>query len=204
MKLTLRNFILFICLLIVPSLKATHIIGGEIYYDCLGNGQFRITLKLYRDCLLGQAPFDDPATVSIYNQAGLLVENVFMNFPGSNVLSINTLNPCYQDNAQVCVEEAIYTEVVELPPIPGGYSMTYQRCCRNESILNIFDPGDTGSTYTAQIPESAFTDCNSSPRFNNFPPIVLCINDPLIFDHSAIDPDGDQLVYSFCSPFELK
>ena len=198
----MRTLILIFFLLIMPSLRATHIIGGEIYYDCLGNGQFRITLKLYRDCLLGQAPFDDPATVSIYNQAGALVQNVFMNFPGSNVLSINTLNPCYQDNAQVCVEEAIYTEIVELDPISGGYSMTYQRCCRNESILNIFGPGDTGSTYTAQIPESAFTDCNSSPRFSNFPPIVLCVNDPLIFDHSATDPDGDQLVYSFCSPFE--
>lgn len=182
--------------------EATHIIGGEIFYDCLGNGQFRITLKLYRDCFLGQAPYDNPATVSVYNSSGTLVQNIFMQFPGSNVLPINALTPCYQDNAQVCVEEAVYEEIVNLPLSPGGYTLSYQRCCRNESILNIFDPGETGSTYTIQIPESAWTDCNSSPRFNNFPPIVLCVNDPLIFDHSATDPDGDQLVYSFCSPFE--
>jgi gliding motility-associated-like protein len=182
--------------------KATHIIGGEIYYDCLGNNQFRITLKLYRDCLLGQAPFDSPANVALYKASGELVSNIELDFPGSQELEINALTPCYQDNAQVCVEEAIYTKVVTLSPTPGGYTLAYQRCCRNESILNIFNPGDTGSTYTIQIPESAFTDCNSSPRYNVFPPIVLCINDPLIFDHGASDPDGDSLVYTLCNPFE--
>lgn len=202
MKSLIRLLLLFVVLSFSKGLEATHIIGGEIYYDCLGNGQFRITLKLYRDCFLGQAPYDNPATVSVYNSSGTLVQNIFMQFPGSNVLPINALTPCYQDNAQVCVEEAVYEEIVSLPLSPGGYTLSYQRCCRNESILNIFDPGDTGSTYTIRIPESAWTDCNSSPRFNNFPPIVLCVDDPLVFDHSATDPDGDQLVYSFCSPFE--
>jgi gliding motility-associated-like protein len=92
--------------------------------------------------------------------------------------------------------------VVTLQPNAGGYFLVYQRCCRNESILNIFNPGDTGATYMIKIPGSAFNDCNSSPRFNNFPPIVLCTNDPLQFDHSATDPDGDSLVYFFCDPFE--
>lgn len=202
MKLYLRILLIGLLLSVFNRVEATHIIGGEIFYDCLGNGQFRVTLKLYRDCFLGQAPYDNPATVSVYNSSGVLVQNLFMQFPGSNVLPINALTPCYQDNAQVCVEEAVYEEIISLPASPGGYTLSYQRCCRNESILNIFDPGETGSTYTIQIPESAWTDCNSSPRFNNFPPIVLCVNDPLIFDHSATDPDGDQLVYSFCSPFE--
>lgn len=183
-------------------LNATHIIGGEVYYDCLGNNQFKITLKLYRDCYLGQAPYDDPANVAIYNSQGGLVTLVQMGFPGSHLVEINTINPCYNDEANLCVEEAVYEETVTLPPNAGGYSIVYQRCCRNESILNIFNPGDTGATYMAKIPGSAFTDCNSSPRFNIFPPIVLCTNDPLQFDHSASDPDGDSLVYFFCDPFE--
>ena len=184
------------------SLNATHIIGGEIYYDCLGNNQFRVVLKLYRDCLLGQAPYDDPANVAVYNSQGALISNIEMVFPGSSLVPQGSINPCYQDEANLCVEEAIYEEIVTLPPTSGGYTLVYQRCCRNQSILNINDPGDTGATYMINIPESAFTDCNSSPRFNIFPPIVLCINDPLQFDHSATDPDGDSLVYSFCDPFE--
>ncbi|MEX1188822.1 MAG: PKD domain-containing protein, partial [Bacteroidia bacterium] len=184
------------------SLNATHIIGGEIYYDCLGNNQFRVVLKLYRDCLLGQAPYDNPANVAVYNSQGVLIRNIEMNFPGSSFVPQGSINPCYQDEANLCVEEAVYEEVVTLTPISGGYTLVYQRCCRNESILNIYDPGDTGATYMIKIPESAFTDCNSSPRFNIFPPIVLCINDPLQFDHSAVDPDGDSLVYFLCDPFE--
>jgi gliding motility-associated-like protein len=42
---------------------------------------------------------------------------------------------------------------------------------------------------------------NSSPRFIDYPPQLLCNNEDLIFDHSATDPDGDQLVYSLVTPF---
>jgi gliding motility-associated-like protein len=41
---------------------------------------------------------------------------------------------------------------------------------------------------------------NSSPRFTNYPPLLLCNNEDLVFDHSATDPDGDQLVYSLVQP----
>ena len=41
--------------------NATHIVGGELYYQCLGNDQYRITLNVYRDCYNGVPPFDDPA-----------------------------------------------------------------------------------------------------------------------------------------------
>jgi len=193
---------LFALALLPWKLQATHIIGGEIYYDCLGNNQFRIVLKIYRDCLLGQAPFDDPAHVGVYNSNGGLVRDVLMYFPGSNLVPPQSINPCYQANANLCVEEAIYEEIITLAPNAGGYTLVYQRCCRNQSILNIYNPGDTGSTYTIQIPGSAFTECNSSPRFITFPPIVVCIDDPIQYSHAAIDPDGDSLVYYFCDPFE--
>lgn len=188
--------------IICGTAKATHIIGGEIYYDCLGNGRFKITLKVYRDCLNGQAPFDDPLNVSVFDAQGRFIRNIVMPLPGSRLVPLQNLNPCYRDNAKVCVEEAVYSQEVTLPYIEGGYQLAYQRCCRNESILNIFQPGDTGSTYTTSIPGSAWSECNSSPRYNQLPPIILCANDPINFNNSATDPDGDSLVYAFCEPHD--
>ncbi|MEL6922454.1 MAG: PKD domain-containing protein, partial [Bacteroidota bacterium] len=61
-------------------------------------------------------------------------------------------------------------------------------------------PDDSGATYMIEITPAAQEVCNDSPTFDFFPPTVICANEPLDFDHSATDPDGDQLVYEFCSP----
>jgi len=185
------------------SLKnfATHIVGGEIYYDYLGSNNYRITLKLYRDCFNGLAPYDNPATIFIFNSSGTYIDSLEIPFPGSVVLPLSLNNPCLTPPLNICVEEAIYKVVVNLPPIAGGYDLTYQRCCRNGTILNLINPGAVGSTYMAHIPDASVAVNNSSPHYNNFPPIFLCAGVPLNFDHSATDPDGDSLYYELCDPY---
>jgi hypothetical protein len=112
-------------------------VGGEIYYDCLGNNNYKITLKVYRDCYLGQVGFDDPATIFIFDNNGVFVDSVQMPLPTPVVLPITINNPCFVPPTDVCVEEVIYETTINLPPSAGGYNITYQRCCRNGSILNI-------------------------------------------------------------------
>lgn len=191
-------------MLLLSSLQmsATHIVGGEIYYDCLGNNDYRITLKVYRDCLNGVAPYDNPATVGIFDINGNLLNSVGLPFPGSAYVPPTINSPCYTPPTSVCVEEAIYQGIVNLPPIAGGYVLAYQRCCRNNTILNLNNPGSVGSTYTINIPPTNLAICNSSARYSNFPPIYLCEGAPLVFDHSATDPDGDSLVYELCDPYD--
>jgi gliding motility-associated-like protein len=200
--LMIRKFILllFLCLFSMKNF-ATHIVGGEIFYDCLGGNNYRITLKVYRDCYNGIPPLDNPAYVFIFDAAGTFIDSLAMPLPGTTVVPPVINNPCFTPPTDVCVEEGIYQRVINLPPLPGGYNLTYQRCCRNNTILNLINPGDVGSTYMAHIPDPALAICNSSPRFNNFPPIFLCSGVPLDFDHAATDPDGDSLYYEFCDPF---
>jgi gliding motility-associated-like protein len=200
MKRHLFFSILMLCF--VFNASATHIVGGEIYYDCLGNNDYRITLKVYRDCINGVAPYDNPATIGIFNTSGTLISSIGLTFPGSSPVPPTINSPCYTPPTSVCVEEAIYQGIVNLPPIAGGYVLAYQRCCRNQTILNLINPGAVGSTYTISIPPANLAVCNSSARYNNFPPIYICQGAPLVFDHSAMDPDGDSLVYELCDPYD--
>jgi hypothetical protein len=43
---------------------------------------------------------------------------------------------------------------------------------------------------------------NSSPVFNLFPPLFICVNQPFSFNHAATDANGDSLVYSFYTPYD--
>jgi gliding motility-associated-like protein len=187
---------------LTTSSYATHIVGGELYYDCLGGNQYKITLKLYRDCLPGHAPYDNYAHISFFNAAGNLLFIDSIQFPGSVVLPLISIDPCLNPPMNICVEQAIYVKIFSLPPIPGGYTFAYQRCCRNVSINNLINPWSTGATYSNSILDTAIVKCNSSPRFNHFPPIFICQNVPLQFDHSASDPDGDSISYELCTPFD--
>lgn len=200
MKIKHYIILLFFTLLSVKNF-ATHIVGGEIYYDCLGGNNYRITLKLYRDCYNGVALYDNPATIFVFDSLGTYLDSIYMTFPGSDTLPFPLSNPCLDPPTDICVEEAIYQITVNLPPLAGGYNLVYQRCCRNGTILNLINPGDVGSSYMAHIPDPGLAACNNSPHYNNFPPIFLCAGVPLNFDHSATDPDGDSLHYALCDPY---
>ncbi len=199
------KLVLVLCLLFPYSnLKSLHIIGGEITYECLGNSQYRFTMSVYRDCnSVNGAPFDNPANISIFRFNGTfptLFTNTIADIQTSAGVPPVLNSPCLEPPGNICVEYAVYTWEIGLPFDPNGYVVAYQRCCRNTTISNIVLPGTAGGTYTATLSAQAQTSCNSSPTFDDFPPIVICAGEPLNFDHGATDPDGNTLVYSFCAP----
>lgn len=181
--------------------KASHIVGGDIYYDYLGNNMYRFYISVYRDCNSTGAQFDNPLNLAVYNSSNSLVYSISVPFPGSTPVPVVFNNPCVTPPSNICTENALYTTDINLPPIAGGYTISYQRCCRGPNITNIINPDDTGFTLTCKVPGTAGNNyINSSPRFNDYPPQLLCNNEDLVFDHSATDPDGDQLVYSLVTP----
>ncbi len=187
----------------IDDLKGAHIVGGEITYECLGSGQYRFTMKVYRDCNSDGANFDNLAAITIYRVGSFSQEVTTLDVPHQPITRIDPdLDPCFVVPPDVCVEEAIYiTDIINLPILGNeSYVVTYQRCCRNNTISNIFDPESSGASYTVEITPNAQQLCNDSPVFNDFPPIVICSNNPLVFDHSASDANGDELVYELCSP----
>lgn len=178
----------------------THIVGGEIYYTCLGNNNYEISFRMYRDCYNGIPPFDDPGVLYIYTGNGVLYDSLTAS-PTVTLIPVVVNAPCLGAPPYVCVERGQYSYLATLPPNPLGYYLTYQRCCRNQTIINLVNPGSQGSTYWQEIPSSNLVTCNSSPSFNSYPPVAICAGVPLVYDHSAFDPDGDSLVYELCPPY---
>lgn len=201
MKQRLFFFLFFVSGCFFP-LSATHIVGGEITYKCLGNDQYEITLIVYRDCYTGVPWFDNPASIGVFDANWNLEQELTVYWdPASNdTLPIILSDPCLTVPPDVCAHGTTYKAIVTLPKIAGGYSLVYQRCCRNQLIRNIIGPLRTGITAITTISEEALNECNSSATFNLWPPVAICIHQPIDFDHSATDPDGDSLVYRLCTP----
>ncbi len=200
----MRKFILLLLWTISTQAYAKHIIGGELTYECLGNGNYRFTMTMYRDCsCVDCATLENGIIVSTYLGSGAVpfLETTINMLPGYP----QNVNPptfdCFTP-PPVCVETGVYQWEVNLPLSNQSYHVVYQRCCRNETISNIVNPGDVCASFYIEITPDAQALCNNSPTFDEFPPTIICVGLPLLFDHSATDVDGDQLVYTLCPPLE--
>ena len=211
LKKTLISAGLLVLMAVLPAhVTATHIVGGQLTYKCLGDDNFEVTLTVRRDCINGadDAPFDDPAAVGIFDKFGFLQfsmgENGKLQMPLVSFRQLDTslADDCTFDpsNGAVCVEEAIYRDTIKLPWNKIGYFLAYQRCCRNGILSNILDPLETGATYYSEVTTQTLLECNSQPVFQDWPEIYICAGEKFTFNHTAIDPDGDELVYRFCTP----
>ncbi|MFN3951961.1 MAG: PKD domain-containing protein [Thermaurantimonas sp.] len=187
------------------KISGFHIVGGELSYSCQGqaangNKLYKIRLTIYRDCFsLNGAPFDNPAIVGIYNN-NVLVQRITLPLQGVFILPYTAPSPCAPPPPNTCIEHTTYLATVSLPPAPGGYTIVYQRCCRNSTIINLINPDFNGATYMATIPPMD-TGCNNSPYFPNHPPLILCRNMGFNYPHHAVDADGDSLFYTLCNAF---
>ena len=188
---------------------STHLVGGEMTYTCLGYNEanneytYAITLTVYRDCGPNnelETFFDDLASIGIF-QNNQLYDEIFIPYPGSNTnIDTEINNPCLDNPSDACVQKAEYSAEILLNFSNGPIDITYQRCCRNGSISNIVQGQSSGTTLTVHIPVPVNGQCNSSPKFNVLPPAFLCVGSDMALDFSASDIDGNQLIYSLCTP----
>lgn len=198
----MKTFLLFLFLLVINcNANATHLLGGEIYYDHIGGNQYKVTFVLFRNCN-SASQFDNLLHYTIF-QGNNSFDTVYTTSSASRTITslpIDYSNPCVVPPPGLCVDQAVYIDTITLLPNTIGYYLSYQRCCWATNIINIIDPGDYGLTLTCIIPGTLSLPIgnNSSARFNNLPPLVLCSQNELDFDHSATDPDGDSVRIFLC------
>jgi gliding motility-associated-like protein len=181
--------------------QATHIIGGSLTYEHLGGSSYNVKLKLYRDCDPSNAIFPPDVTITVRAGDGSATSLNFT-MPRLGIIELDPpIDSCAVDPG-ICVEEAVFSSVVSLPPSPTGYHLYWGICCRNGSIQNIVNPLNATEMFHTYIPNNAVLLTNSSPSWVNFPPVFVCQGIDVNFDHSATDADGDSLVYSLYTPYQ--
>jgi len=195
----LKISLLLLGMLHMLPVCADHLVGGEITYTCVGDNQYQITLKIYRDCFATGAGFDQNPTMTIFQGNTQFMNLSWTGFTVSTIPIVGT-GPCFVDPPNLCAQVGTYERIVTLPPSPQGYTIVHQRCCRGGGIINLVNSVSQGNTYLIDIPPND-VDCNTSPVFNDLPPVAICLNEELSFDHSASEADGDELVYSLCQVF---
>jgi gliding motility-associated-like protein len=190
-------------LVFIPA-KATHIVGGGFDVQHISGSTYRLTLVVYRDCLNGQAPFNQTLYVGIYSkQSHELIDSIGMTLDQSVVTKLNPSLPKCAVPVPGCTEKAIYVRTINLPAFryndTSGYYLSWERCCRNHIIQNIQQPGEASMAFYAEIPSPARY-INSTPRLVNNPFTVLCIDNVFNYPIKFSDADGDSITYELINP----
>jgi gliding motility-associated-like protein len=207
--------ILILTLLTCTTVWARHIRGGEMFYKYERRGPnpnesvYTVTVKLYIDCTQqNPGQLDNSIPISVYQKPGNnLFGSVFTaNLSGSEFIRYDpNSNPCIVNPpTDVCYNLRFYTVEVTLPDSPDGYTLSYQRCCRLDNIVNVIGSGSMGATYSCEIPgtnRGPLAPRNSSVRLNGNDAVAICAGTPFTFDFSGLDPDGDSLSYTLCDAF---
>ncbi len=86
--------------------KATHIVGGELNYEKLSGDQYKITLKLYKDCGISIVPFDDPAGIYVYDGNNNIIDTLELPIVERDTLDATFEDPCLVIPPEICVDFA--------------------------------------------------------------------------------------------------
>ncbi len=212
-----RNTI-FLCTFLAAMLfafvaEARHIKGGWIYYTYIGKAadgklQYQVTVKVYRDCAPPDPGQNDTQiNLSVFNTGN---SSLYGNFtaPLSSQYPLNktSYSECVNPKPEVCYVILEYSTTISLPASADGYTLSFQRCCRINGIVNVLQPSNSyGNTYSITIPGTTTGSThpeNSSPVFSQRDTLLVCYSSSMSLDYSAVDQDDDSLVYYFTNAYD--
>jgi len=187
------------------SLKANHVLGSEITYECIGEDNFKVIVNVYRDC------------------NGINILNINLDVEASNGAfdtslsassSISTpvnITPTCSQACNRCsnsscsfgfgVEKYTLYYIVDLTSLDSSdceIVFSWSQCCRPSSI------GIGGNYYFDATLNRCNAPCNNSPVFGNDPLTIVCSREDVVYNPSVLDFDSqnsgntpDSLLFEF-------
>lgn len=184
------------------TVKATHVAGADLTYKDLGNNVYEVTLTYYRDCSGSMPTTSENLRVTSAN-CGFDFNSILTVVPGTGG---EITFPCGASNGSTCtggtsfgVQKWAYTTTVTLPAPCSDWVFSWNRCCRNCAITTTVHGNCTGEPESNFYLEATLDNTvtgNNSPTFTENPVTTMCLGQNFVFNHGAVDTDGDSLVYS--------
>jgi hypothetical protein len=211
----MKRLLLSVFLVMALPVMASHIVGGEFELLHVSGNSYRLNLILYFDLNDGSPGAKDQfADVSIFSKSDnrlIVTQRLIL----SSGIQVSYTQPSCS-KGEIRTDKLIYSTELTLDPTiyndPQGYYISWQRCCRNYQIKNIFSdlPGvglSAGQTFYLEFPavvKNGKQFIDSTPKL--FPPLndYACKGKPYYVDFSGTDDDGDSLVYSMVTPLNTK
>ncbi len=184
-----------VCLLLLHSVKsarAGHYAGGSITWECLGAGQYQISLDLFLDC----------SGFTIIPQ-----DITFSSDCGTTYTVQDLLPTSQQEVSQLCGAQLAnstcnggalpgmmwyhFETAQNLPPC-DSWNVSWNICCRSNAVNLV---GNQGMFIEAEI-NTLDAACDNSPVFTDQSLPYVCVNQPVYYNFGVTDPDGNTLVYS--------
>jgi hypothetical protein len=180
------------------NLQASHLVGGDITWECAGNGQYIFQLTLYRDC----------------NGASLPTGSQWITGPAGSIIcafdpSSSGIIANYPNSANCLLEKGVYRSApISLlgTPNPNGFEFSWTTCCRpslensNASIIHLRSKMYPYSAPGNSSPNTINTCYDSSPKFLNDLAFIQ-FNGKFNYNLQAVDPDQDSISISFARPW---
>lgn len=188
---------------------ASHIMGGEITWECNGSGQYIFRFSVYRDCSGANLPPEGRGDLVIHNYPNVGQRT---NLP-YNIVSNAAIEPNCRPGSPSPIScaagdvEAVFEYLRETNPITlngtppaQGWIITYDDNARNATD----NLPSSGVTFRAKILNHAGTiagQCvDNSPVFREKPTSLICNNVSFTYNHNATDDELDSLNYEWGIP----
>jgi gliding motility-associated-like protein len=157
---------------------------------------YYMTAKFYRDCAGIDAPYNFESEST--NGCGLENYTVYLDSIAPPTLATpmcpGYLTTC-DGGTYPGIEEYTYGGTAVIKGQCTDWLYYIDECCRNNSITNLTT---SGSIFVQTMINNTVT--NSSPYFTNQPVSFICAGQMYCYNNGAVDPDGDDLVYSMITP----
>ena len=182
--------------------RATHAMGGELTYECIGTGIYRVRLNFYRDCNGVAAPTNcsNGRQFRLRSTACGATLNPCFSLDGVDVVTPicgTSVDRCLSSSGQYGIERYRYSAVVNLSAYGAcgsDWIIDWDLCCRNNAITSLNNPGSRNLYLYARLNQTAAA-CNNSPRYLNDPTPFACVGQSVSYNHGFNDVDGDSLSF---------